>query len=83
MRVYVRTDKSPARKFFTGALDDYDWQGDELGADFSAWEGSRVVPFKKKVKKWKWIQIIVENDRVNEGFGIYGIIIRHQKLGLV
>lgn len=83
VRVYVRTDKSPARKFFTGALDDYDWQGDELGADFSAWEGSRVVPFKKKVKKWKWIQIIVENDRVNEGFGIYGIIIRHQKLGLV
>lgn len=83
VRVYVRTDKSPARKFFTGALDDYDWQGDELGTDFSAWEGSRVVPFKKKVKKWKWIQIIVENDRVNEGFGIYGIIIRHQKLGLV
>ena len=83
VRVYVRTDKSQARKFFTGALDDYDWQGDELGADFSAWEGSRVVPFKKKVKKWKWIQIIVENDRVNEGFGIYGIIIRHQKLGLV
>lgn len=83
VRVYVRTDKSPARKFFTGALDDYDWHGDELGADFSAWEGSRVVPFKKKVKKWKWIQIIVENDRVNEGFGIYGIIIRHQKLGLV
>ena len=83
VRVYVRTDKSQARKFFTGALDDYDWHGDELGADFSAWEGSRVVPFKKKVKKWKWIQIIVENDRVNEGFGIYGIIIRHQKLGLV
>ena len=83
VRVYVRTDKSQARKSFTGALDDYDWHGDELGADFSAWEGSRVVPFKKKVKKWKWIQIIVENDRVNEGFGIYGIIIRHQKLGLV
>lgn len=83
VRAYVRTDRTKAQSFFTGALDDYDWQGDELGEDFTAWEGSQVVPFKKKVKKWKWIQIIVENKEKNEGFGVYGIIIRHQKLNLV
>lgn len=83
VRVYVRTDRTKAQDFFRAALDDDDWQGDELGADFTAWEGAQVVPFKKKVKKWKWIQIIVENKEINEGFGVYGIIIRHQKQNLV
>lgn len=83
VRVYVRTDRTKAQDFFKAALDDDDWQGDELGTDISAWEGAKVVPFKKKVKKWKWIQIIVENKEVNEGFGVYGIIIRHQKQNLV
>lgn len=83
VRVYVRTDRTKAQDFFRAALDDDDWQGDELGADFTAWEGAQVVPFKKKVKKWKWIQIIVENREVNEGFGVYGMIIRHQKQNLV
>ena len=83
VRVYVRTDRTKAQDFFRAALDDDDWQGDELGADFAAWEGAQVVPFKKKVKKWKWIQIIVENKEINEGFGVYGIIIRHQKQNLV
>ena len=83
VKVYVRTDRTKAQDFFTAALDDDDWQGEELGAEFSAWESAAVVPFKKKVKKWKWIQIIVENNEVNEGFGVYGIIIRHQKQNLV
>lgn len=83
VKVYVRTDRTKAQSFFKAALDDDDWQGDELGADFTAWEGAQVVPFKKKVKKWKWIQIIVENNEVNEGFGVYGIIVRHQKQNLV
>lgn len=83
VKVYVRTDRTKAQDFFRAALDDDDWQGDELGADFTAWEGAQVVPFKKKVKKWKWIQIIVENNEINEGFGVYGMIIRHQKQNLV
>ena len=34
---------------------------------------SNVVPFNTKIKKYKTIQIKVENDRINEGFGIYSI----------
>ena len=32
-----------------------------------------VVPFNTKVKKYKTIQIIIKNDVLNEGFGVYGI----------
>lgn len=81
--VYVRTDRAAAEEFFRAGLDDFDWQGDEPGADYAAWEGAQVVPFKKKIKKWKWIQLIIENNEINEGFGVYGMIIRHQKLNLV
>ena len=83
VKVYVRTDRTKAQDFFKAALDDDDWVEVIRPEDFGAWEEARVVPFKKKVKKWKWIQIIVENNEINEGFGVYGMIIRHQKQNLV
>ena len=83
VKVYVRTDRTKAQDFFKAALDDDDWAEVIRPEDFGAWEEARVVPFKKKVKKWKWIQIIVENNEINEGFGVYGMIIRHQKQNLV
>lgn len=83
VKVYVRTDRTKAQDFFKAALDDDDWSEVIRPEDFGAWEEARVVPFKKKVKKWKWIQIIVENNEINEGFGVYGMIIRHQKQNLV
>lgn len=83
VRVYVRTDRAQTEEFFQTGLDDFDWYGDEAGDDFFIWKGAQVVPFGKKVKKWKWIQLILENDELNEGFGVYGAIIRHQKLNLV
>lgn len=82
-KVFVRTDRAAAQEFFVTALDDDDWNEGLLNSDYAGWEGAKVVPFKKKVKKWKWIQMIVENKEVNEGFGIYGIILRHQKQNLV
>ena len=83
VKVYVRTDRTKAQDFFKAALDDDDRAEVIRPEDFGAWEEARVVPFKKKVKKWKWIQIIVENNEINEGFGVYGMIIRHQKQNLV
>lgn len=83
VKVYVRTDRTKAQDFFKAALDDDDFSETIRPEDFGGWEEARVVPFKKKVKKWKWIQIIVENNEINEGFGVYGMIIRHQKQNLV
>lgn len=83
VQVYVRTDRAQTEPFFQIGLDDFDWYGDEEGDNFFIWKGAQLIPFGKKVKKWKWIQLILENDVVNEGFGVYGVIIRHQKLNLV
>lgn len=82
-RVYVRSDKAKKELFFEIGLDDYDWSGQETPELYESWKSAQVVPFKKKLKKWKWVQLIVENDRVNEGFGVYGIILRHQKQNLI
>ena len=78
VKAWVRTDRDRGSLFFANTLDQPE---PETGGGQAA--GARVVPFAKKVKKWKWIQITVENDQVNEGFGVYGIIIRHQKLNMV
>lgn len=82
-KVYARTDKSKKELFFEIGLDDYDWDEAESPELYESWKSAQVVPFKKKLKKWKWLQLIVENDRVNEGFGVYGIILRHQKQNLI
>ena len=57
--------------------------GIPLGIQFFKFAKLSLAPFGKKVKKWKGIQLILENDELNEGFGVYGVIIRHQKLNLV
>lgn len=35
-----------------------------------------VVPFNTKLKKYKALQIIVKNETLNQGFGVYGVIKR-------
>ena len=36
-----------------------------------------VVPFNAKFKKYKAIQVVVRNDKVNQAFGVLGIIRRY------
>jgi hypothetical protein len=36
-----------------------------------------AVPFNAKFKKYKAIQVIVRNDKVNQAFGVLGIIRRY------
>ncbi|HAZ19129.1 MAG TPA: hypothetical protein DCY75_03025, partial [Clostridiales bacterium] len=38
---------------------------------------ARIIAFDTKVKKYIALQFILENDVVNEGFGVYGIIKRY------
>ena len=36
----------------------------------------QIIPLNRKIKRYKTCQIIVANDEVNEGFGVYGIVKR-------
>ena len=37
--------------------------------------------FRCKVKKWKMIQFIFVSDALNEGFGIYEILVKYIEAG--
>ncbi len=55
-------------------LDVFDWEDiDFTRFTFNANDAPREILFNTKVKKYKRLQIIVKNDAVNEGFGVFGI----------
>lgn len=74
-QIYFRTEQDPVEFFATGdTLDIFDWEDiDFTRFTFNSNDAPREILFNTKVKKYKRLQIIVKNDAINEGFGIFGI----------
>lgn len=74
-QIYFRTEQEPVEFFATGdTLDIFDWEDiDFTRFTFNSNDAPREILFNTKVKKYKRLQIIVKNDSINEGFGIFGI----------
>lgn len=73
--IYVCKDGNPRQFLRSGTMDILDW--DDIDFDrftFNTNDSPQDIFFKKKVKKYKRLQIIVENDAVNEGFGVLQIV---------
>lgn len=73
--VYVSKDGNANQLLRNGAMDIFDF--DDVDFDrftFNTNDSPQDIFFKKKVKKYKRLQIIVENDQLNEGFGILQIV---------
>ena len=73
--IYVSKDGNPRQYLRNGTMDILDW--DDVDFDrftFNTNESPQDIFFKKKVKKYKRLQIIVENDALDEGFGVLQII---------
>lgn len=73
--IYVSKDGNPRQMLRRGLMDILDW--DDIDFErftFNTNDSPQDIFFKKKVKKYKRLQIIVENDGVNEGFGILQIV---------
>jgi hypothetical protein len=73
--IYVCKDGNPRQFLRSGIMDIFDWDD----VDFDRWtfntnDSPQDIFFKKKVKKYKRLQIIVENDALNEGFGVLQIV---------
>lgn len=79
VQVLVRSDKDcVARPAKYSTMDVWDWEDIDFNrVGFSSNDAPQVVPFNTKVKKYITLQIIVENNALNEGFGVYGIIKRY------
>ena len=73
VKIYIVTDKdfgNMIRKVNAGIFDFE--QIDFENLTFNTLP-QNVIPFNKKTKKYKTVQIKVENDALNEGFGIFAI----------
>lgn len=81
-KVLVRTDReAAARQVNYGTLDIFDWADIDFSRfTFNSNDGPQEIMFRTKVKKYKRLQIIIKNDAVNEGFGVYGIT-KHYIIG--
>lgn len=77
-KIYVRTERDFGRLLREELVDIWDWEDiDFARVSFNSNDGPQVAPFNSKVKKYLTAQIIIKNEAVNEGFGIYGIIKRY------
>ena len=73
--IYVCKDGNARQLLRNGTMDILDW--DDIDFDrftFNTNDSPQDIFFKKKVKKYKRLQIIVENDALNEGFGVLQIV---------
>ena len=73
--IYIVQDGNPRKKLRNGLMDILDWNDIDFDRfTFNTNDSPQDIFFKKKAKKYKRLQIIVENDAVNEGFGILQIV---------
>jgi hypothetical protein len=73
--IYVCKDGNPRQLLRSGIMDILDWNDVDFDRfTFNTNDSPQDIFFKKKVKKYKRLQIIVENDAVNEGFGVLQIV---------
>lgn len=74
-KICFRTEQDPVEwQAAYATMDIFDWSDIDFSRfTFDANDAPREVLFNTKVKKYKRLQIIVKNDAVNEGFGVFGI----------
>lgn len=75
-KVLFRTDKDAVEwKVTEGTMDIFDWQDIDFSRfTFNANDGPAEIPFHRKVKNYKRLQIVIKNDTVDEGFGVYAVV---------
>lgn len=81
-KILFRTDRDAVGvQVAEGKMDIFTWEDIDFSRfTFNVNDGPMEIPFLRKVKNYKRLQIIVKNDAVNEGFGIYGIV-KHYVVG--
>ena len=81
-KILFRTDRDAvAWQAVEGTMDIFDWEDIDFSRfTFNANDAPAEIPFRRKVKNYKRLQILVKNDAVNEGFGVY-CIVKHYVTG--
>lgn len=81
-KVCFRTEQDPVEwQAAYDTMDIFDWNDIDFSRfTFNANDAPCEILFNTKVKKYKRLQIIIKNDAVNEGFGLFGIT-KHYVIG--
>lgn len=82
--IFYATDKEYAKSVREYTIDVFDWND----IDFNRWtfntlDRPTIAPTRKKAKKVKLFQVKVENDDLNERFGIFAIQINYRMGGKI
>ena len=81
--VYFRTDRTSGKEQPAAGdvMDILTWEDlDFERFTFSTDDSPQEIFFNRKVKNYKRLQIVVRNDQLNEGFGIFQIT-KHYVIG--
>lgn len=75
-KILIRTDRDAvAWQAASGNMDIFDWEYIDFERfTFVSNEGPAEIPFRRKVKNYKRLQIVIKNDSIDEGFGVYAIV---------
>jgi hypothetical protein len=74
--VYFRTDKTAGteQEIASDLMDIFSWDYIDFERfSFNTDDSPQEIYFAKKVKNYKRLQIVIRNDEINEGFGVYQI----------
>ena len=83
-KIYLRTEKDFGVMAKYDTVDIFDFADIDFERfTFNTLDTPQIISIRKKVKKYKTLQIIVESDAANEAFGIFGIIKRFTRGNLV
>lgn len=76
-KILLRTDRDPvAWQTAEGTMDIFDWTDIDFSRlTFNANDAPQEIAFPRgAAKRYRRLQILIKNDAVNEGFGIYGVV---------
>lgn len=75
VNVYYSLDANPRVYIGTSTVDIFGFASIDFSRfTFNSNKGARDKFFNKKIKNYKRLQLIFENDEINEGFGIHEVI---------
>lgn len=74
-KIFVVADGDPEVQLRYHTMDVFDWEDIDFERfTFNTNFSPQDIYFKKKIKKYKRLQIIIKNEGLSEGFGIYQIV---------
>lgn len=75
--IYIRTESDFGKKIKSVTADTFNFNEITFERFNFVGTNNKIIPFKAKVKKFKAVQVVLQGCALNEGFGVYEIVLRY------